>query len=514
MTNHKEILRLKSLGLANTNIAAACACGRNTVTRTLARAKQRGLEWERACTMSVQEITAKLFPAEKIRPIYKMPDYEHVHREMQKSGVTLSLLWVEYCEQCRQNNELAYKSTQFNKYYADFVHQTKATMHLEHKPGETLQVDWAGQTAYLMDTDTGKRIKAYVFVAVLPYSGYAYVEAFLNMKQEAWITAHVNAYRFFGGVARIITPDNLKTGVIKHTRNEVIINKAYQELAEYYGTAILPARPRAPKDKAFVEGSVGVVSTWIIAALRNQQFLSLTELNQAILEKLNEFNHKPFQKKEGSRASLHKEEQLFLLPLPKVSFELAFWKVAAVQYNYHINVERMNYSVPYEYIKQQVEVRLTSSTVEIFFSGHRIASHLRLQGRPNQYSTVEIHMPPQHQEYRQWNGQRFLRWAEQIGPHTATVIKMLLSVNQVEQQSYKSCMGLLKLADKHSTQHLEAACKKALSFTPQPSLKVIQAILKSGQLQPAEPESSRAAAKPSLHSFTRGAEYYRRDRSC
>ena len=214
-----------------------------------------------------------------------MPDYEWVHREMQKSGVTLSLLWVEYCEQCRQSGELPYKSTQFNKYYADYVHKTKATMHLEHKPGETMQVDWAGQTAALVDTDTGERLDAYLFVAVLPYSGYAYTEAFLDMKQEAWITGHVNAYRYFGGVTRILTPDNLKTGVVKNSRTETVLNKSYQEMAEHYGTAILPARPRSPKDKAFVEGSVGVVSTWILAALRNRQFLSLAELNQAITRK-------------------------------------------------------------------------------------------------------------------------------------------------------------------------------------------------------------------------------------
>ena len=512
MTNHKEILRLKSLGLTNTDIANASACGRNTVTRTLARAQENGLTWEKARSMSQQEVSLKLFPVETGATTYKMPDYEHVHREMQKSGVTLSLLWVEYCEQCRQNGELPYKSTQFNKYYADFVHKTKATMHLEHKPGETMQVDWAGQTAALVDTDTGELIAAYVFVAVLPYSGYAYVEAFLDMKQEAWIVAHVNAYRFFGGVTRILTPDNLKTGVVKNTRYEVVLNKAYQELAEYYGTAVIPARPRTPKDKAFVEGSVGVVSTWIIAALRNQQFLSLRELNQAISEKLDEFNHKPFQKKEGSRAALFKEERLFLLPLPAVPFELAVWKVATVQYNYHISVEHMNYSVPYEYIKQQVDVRLTRSTVEIFFSGNRISSHPRLHGRPNQYSTVDAHMPPDHQEYLQWNGERFLRWAEQIGAHTAAVVKLLLTANKVEQQGYKSCMVLLKLTDKYSTSRLEAACKKALSFTPSPSLKVIQSILKSGQDQLLEQEPKATTSVASSYSFTRGADYYRRDK--
>lgn len=209
MVNHKEILRLKSLGLTNQEIAAASGCGRNTVTRTLARAREQRLSWEQAQSMSRQEVSRQLFPAEQKSSGYKMPDYEWVHREMQKSGVTLSLLWVEYCEQCRQNGELPYQSTQFNKYYADYVHKTKATMHLEHKPGETMQVDWAGQTAFLADIDTGEPLPAYLFVAVLPYSGYAYAEAFLDMKQEAWITGHVNAYRYFGGVTRILTPDNL-----------------------------------------------------------------------------------------------------------------------------------------------------------------------------------------------------------------------------------------------------------------------------------------------------------------
>ena len=510
MTNYKEILRLHSLGINNTRIAESCGCARSTVIAALQRAAEQELSWNKIKNCSTEEVARKLYPSTAQGQQYKMPDYEWVHREMQKSGVTLSLLWVEYCEQCRQNGELPYKSTQFNKYYADYVHKTKATMHLEHKPGETMQVDWAGQTAALVDTDTGERLDAYLFVAVLPYSGYAYTEAFLDMKQEAWITGHVNAYRYFGGVTRILTPDNLKTGVVKNSRTETVLNKAYQEMAEHYGTAILPARPRSPKDKAFVEGSVGVVSTWILAALRNRQFLSLAELNQAIREKLETFNHKPFQKREGSRAAWFAEEKLFLQPLPAAPFELAVWKVATVQYNYHISVERMNYSVPYEYIKQQVDVRLTRTTVEIFFAGTRIASHLRLHGRPNQYSTVEDHMPPDHQAYLQWNGERFIRWAEQIGQHTAAVVRLFLSAHKVEQQGYKSCMALLKLADRYSPQRLENACRKALSYTASPSLKSVQSILKSGQEKLLAEDAPAKPEEPKAHKFTRGAGYYKR----
>lgn len=512
MTNHKEILRLKSLGLSNAEVASACGCGRNTVTRTLQRAKNALLSWDEAKQLPSNVVTERLFPESQNRPVYRMPDYEQVHKEMQKSGVTLSLLWVEYCEQCRAAGELPYQSTQFNKYYADYVHKTKATMHLNHKPGETMQVDWAGDTMGIVDTDTGELIPAYLFVSVLPYSGYAYTEAFLDEKQEAWINAHVNAYRYFGGVTRILVPDNLKTGVIKNTKNETILNRSYREMAEHYGTAVIPARPRTPKDKAFVEGSVGVVSTWIIAALRNRQFSSLAELNEAVSERLYEFNHKPFQKKEGSRAAAFEEEKPFLLPLPAVPFELAMWKVATVQYSYHISVDKHNYSVPYEYIKQKVDVRLTSHTVEVFFEGNRIASHPRLYGRPNQYSTLETHMPPDHQKYLQWNGERFLHWAEQIGENTEVVVHHFLTMYAVEQQGYKACMALLKLTDKYPPERLENACRKALSYTPQPSYKSIQSILKSGQDKLLLDEPEPTVKKASQYSFTRGAEYYRRDK--
>ena len=286
------------------------------------------------------------------------------------------------------------------------------------------------------------------------------------MNQECWTAAHVNTYKYFGGVARIIQCDNLKTGVDRHGRNEVALNQTYREFAEHYGTAVIPARIRTPKDKAMVEGTVGVISTFILAAIRNEQFLSVAELNTVIRERLETFNHKPFQKRDGSRASAFEEEKPFLLPLPPRPFELATWKVATVGPNYHISVENMNYSMPYEYIKQKVDVRITKGTVEIFFDGNRICSHPRLYGRANQYSTVGDHMPPNHQQYVQWNGERFIKWASKIEHNTETVVRAILSGFKVEQQGYKACMGLLKLADKYSAERLENACKRALSYTP------------------------------------------------
>ena len=314
MTNYREILRLKKLGLNNSQIAQSLGCSRTTVIQVLNVAEEKGVSYPLPEDLSDRKLSELLFPSDRSKPEYKMPDYEYVHKELQKNGVTLNLLWLEYCEKCREEGELPYQLTQFKKHYRDYAVKTNATMNLNHKPGEIMQVDWAGDTATVIDTDTGEAIPAYIFVSSLPYSGYAYVEAFFSINQECWIAAHVNAFRYYGGVTRILQCDNLKTGVVSHGRNEVTLNKAYNEMAEHYGTAILPCRVRAPKDKAMVEGTVGVISNYILGALRNRQFLSLAELNEAIFERLETFNHKPFQKKDGSRASMFEEEKPFLLP--------------------------------------------------------------------------------------------------------------------------------------------------------------------------------------------------------
>ena len=497
---------MHSMGISKAKIADACCCARSTVQRVLRRAEQIQLVYPVPEGLADRELEDLLFPPGAQQITYKMPDYGHVHREMAKSGVTLNLQWLEYCEQCRSQNEIPYQLTQFKKYYRDFVVSTKATMHIDHKPGELMQVDWAGDKAHIIDTDTGELIDEYLFVASLPCSGYAYVEACSSMDTENWINAHVNAFNFFGGVTRIIQCDNLKTGVTKNTFSETVLNKSYQEMAEHYSTAIIPCRVKAPKDKGHVEGTVGIVSTWVLATLRNQQFLSLPELNTAVRQKLIEFNNKPFQKKDGSRASAFEEEKIFLIPLPANPFELATWKIATVQYNYHISIDSQNYSVPYEYIKQKVDVRLTRNVVEIFFGGHRICSHPRLYGRKGQYSTQEAHMPPDHRKYVEWNGDRFRKWAAKIGQNTSAVVEHLLTCYSVEQQGYKSCMALLKLADKYSVPRLEAACKRALSYTSRPSLKSVHTILKSGQDKLTDKPLQ--APQQQSYGFTRGAAYY------
>jgi transposase len=335
----------------------------------LDRAEELDLHWPLPESMSDRVVEQALFGKRPVSRKCKVPDFEYIHQEMAKSNVTLSLLWNEYCENCRMEGSRPLMYTQFCYHYQQFAVKNKATLHVEHKPGERLEVDWAGDTASLVDSGNGRSIPVYVFVAVLPCSGYAYAEGFLNQALESWISAHVHAYQFFGGVPRLLIPDNLKTGVEKADWYSPVINKTYHELAEYYGSAVIPAGVRKPREKASVERAVGILSTWVIAALRNRQFFSLWELNEATWHKLADFNRKPFQKKPGCRESAFAEELPFLLPLPAKPFELSTWKIDTVQLNYHIATDKMNYSVSYEYIKHKVDVRLTQSVVEIFYQG-------------------------------------------------------------------------------------------------------------------------------------------------
>jgi transposase len=516
MTSYREILRLSFQGISQRSIARSCDCSRNTVARVLAQAQSNKVEWNKVQDLTDGDLYHLLFPSQIQPSIRKIPDCEYIQREKAKSGVTLSLLWHEYCEQCRINQEIPLQYTQYCNYYRKFVVTTKATMHISRKPGEQTEVDWAGQTAAIIDRDTGEIIPVYIFVAVLSCSQYAYVEAFLRQDLECWITAHVNAFQFFGGLTRILTPDNLKTGVDRVSWYTPVINKTYHEMAEHYGTAVIPARIRKPQDKPNAEGAVGIVSIWILAALRNQKFFSLTELNTAIREKLDTLNSNPFQKKAGSRLiAFLEEEKQTLQPLPVSPYELAFWKVAIVQFNYHISIEKMHYSVPYEYIKHPVDVRITRRVVEAFFRNHRICSHPRLYGREGQYSTITEHMPADHQQYVQWNSERFISWAEKVGPHAEVVIKAILASHKVEQQGYRSCMALLKLADRYSVDRLETACARALSYTPNPSYKNISTILKLGQDNLNQPQNETAPEEKSdEYGFTRGAEYYGEQPKC
>ena len=512
MTKYREILRLKSLGFSERNIAQSAGVSRNTVSKVLKRADELNLTWPLDFGMTDNALGEIMFPKEKTATNKRMPDFDYIRKELMRNGVNKKLLWYEYMEECRQAGDDGLQYSQFCWHIQQDEQKRRATMHIPRKPGEQIEVDWAGDPAHIIDPDTGEITDAWLFVGVLTYSQYVFVKAFINERTNNWIKAHADMYACFGGVTPVLVPDNCTTAVNhkESTWYTPALNKTYYEMAEHYNVAILPARVRKPKDKPNAEGSVGVISTWITAALRNEQFFSLAELNDAIRQKLDEHNARKFQKKECSRLSLFLgEEKPLLAPLPATPFEIAEWKLATVQFNYHISVDKMYYSVPYQYIKNKVDVRVTSTTIEVFYNHERIASHRRIYGRPGQYSTVTEHMPDDHQKYLEWNGNRFRKWAERIGINTYTVVNAILTSKSVEQQTYRSCMGLLKLAEKYSDALLEAACKKALSYTSSPSYKSIKNILVTGSVKP-ESETTESKTTHKAHGITRGADYYRR----
>ena len=280
-------------------------------------------------------------------------------------------------------------------------------------------------------------------------------------------------------------------------------------MAEYYGTAIVPARVKKPKDKPSVESTVGDISTWIIAALRNQTYFSVNELNEDISKKLTKYNEREFQKRPGSRKSVFfEEERALLLPLPVTPYEISTWKKAMVAFNYHICVDSQYYSVPHEYIRHQVDVRVTSQMVEVFYSSLRVASHPRLTGYQGQYRTVEEHMPQKHRKISEWSAERFISWAQKMGANIAEVISSVLASCKVEQQGYRTCMGILKMSDKYGVERLEAACARALSYTPHPTFRNIATILKSGQDKIPPSQNAKENTSSERHSLVRGAKYY------
>ena len=319
--------------------------------------------------------------------------------------------------------------SQFCKLYSDYVDQHRLTMHLQHKPGDKCMVDWVGTTLSFYATVTDEPYTCFLFVATLPFSMYCYAETYLTMKQEDWIIAHVHMYEYFGGVTRILVSDNLKTGVISNKKNDdPVMNRCYQELADYYKTALLPARVLSPKDKAAVEGEVGKLTSHIIVKLRNRRCFSLTELNTEVRKLLDAYNRRDFLKKDGSRYSVFtNEEILFMQTLPGIPYEFSLWKTVTVQLNYHVAFDNQYYSVPYAYVRKKVDIRSTKSLVEVFYQNTRLCSHRRLYGRKGQYDTNLDHMPENHKLYSEWNSERFLHWAGNIGSSTREVIEKIFA---------------------------------------------------------------------------------------
>lgn len=514
MIDYREILRLHSQNHSQRRIETSVHSSHQTVKSVLENAAKYDISWPLDDDMTNEKLDEMLNNSAKKHGFipYAEPDYAYIHRELSKKGVTLTLLWNEYCERCYANGEKPYMSTQFGDKYRSWARITKATMRINHKPGETMQVDWAGGTIPYYDSVTGEEYKAYLFVAVLPCSGIIYVEACTDMKQENWLLCHVHAYEYFDGVTKILVPDNLKTGVTANTRYETQLNASYRELAEYYGTAIVPARVRKPQDKGLVEKSVGFSTTWITAALREQKFLSFSDVKTAVAERLEVINNKPFQKRPSSRREAYEnEEKEFMLPLPAHPYEPAVWTQATVGNDYLISDGLNKYSVPFDLIGEKVQIRLTKNTFEVYFNGNRVTSHKRLEKYSVQPVVNPDHMPENHRKYLMYNSEEFRRWSADVGKCTESVVKHFLETGKAPEQGYKSCVSLVKLGERYGKKKLESACERMISLSSAPSIRTITTILKNSR-QPAENTDTKFASEDSCNKYgiTRGAAYFRK----
>ena len=509
MTNYREILRLKSLGYSQRSIASGAKASRNTVSEVLKKAEQLNIIWPLEDDATNEMLDELFWGKRNSSPApYAVIDFNYIHKELSKKGVTLTLLWQEYCERAYINGETPYMSTQFGDKYRRWARITKATMRVTHKPGDTMQVDWAGGTIPYFDSITGDEYKAYLFVAALPCSSYLYVEACTDMKQENWLMCHIHAYEYFGGVTRVLVPDNLRTGVTANTRYEIQLNESYRELAEYYGTAIVPARVRKPQDKGLVERSVGFSTTWITAALRERKFFSFSEVREAVAERLEVINTKPFQKRPGNRREAYlAEEKEFMLPLPKRPYEPSVWKQQTVGNDYLISDGVNKYSVPFDLIGEQVQIRLTKDLVEVYFKGSRMTSHKRLEKYSIQPVVKPEHMPSNHREYLNYNADEFKEWAVTVGKNTEEVVRYFLTSGSVPEQGYKACVSLTKLGKRYGRKKVEEACERMLTFSSSPSIRKITTLLKNSS----EPDRHVASGDNSnKYGITRGAAYWRK----
>lgn len=458
MPRAREVLRLKyEVQLSLREIAQACNCGKSTVSEIVGRAEKAGITWP--VDFNDKQLMSLLYPPAEKKASSPEPDLEYIFHEMKKKSVTLMLLWEEYKEQ----NPDGIMYSQFCERYNNFKKDNKISMHKEHKAGEEVEVDWAGSTMSYIDTETGEQKDAYIFVAVLPASAYPFAYAYADTKTANWIDAHVRAYEYFGGVPRITIPDNTKTAVTKSDLVDPVLNKSYNEMARHYRTTLVPARAGRPKDKAADENMVGNISRRIIAALRNSQFFSLHEINQAISEQLDKLINRPFQKMQGNRLTAFEQiDKPCLQPLPLTKYEYSEWKETKVQFNYHVDYAGFFYSVHFSHINKQCSVRATARAIEIYTGNERIAAYPRNYNTFKRYTTLPEHMPEGHKAVSGWSSERFLAWAEKTGPYTQELIKHILESREYPVQTYRACMGIMRFSKSYSDEIMENASREAL----------------------------------------------------
>lgn len=501
MRKIKEVLRLNATGVSNRSIAVACKIGKETVREYLRRAAEARLVWPLPEEIADGELERRLFPAElKTDRKEAVPDWARIHRELRRKGVTRKLLWEEY----RSGAPAGYSYSQFCERYHRWTKAVSPVLRVPHKAGEKTFVDYAGLTVpYTPPGDRDPR-QAQIFVAALGASSLTYAEAQESQALTNWIDGHVHAFDCFGGVTEALVPDNIKTGVTSACYYEPEINPTYQALAEHYGTAVLPTRVAEPTDKAKVETAVKVVE-FLLAGLRNRQFFSIAEINEALRPRLEELNDRVMEHVGRSRRELYEElDRPALRPLPAEPFEPAEWLSVRVNVDYHVVYNKHYYSVPFRHIRKRVELRATSRTVEIFLQGERIASHVR-DDTAYRYTTLSEHMPAAHRAVLDWNPQRFVRWAARLGPAVSEMVDRIMAGRPHPEQGYRACLGLMRLGSRFGEERLEAACARALSFGLV-SYRGVRNILDAGLDRLKAETASGRAGKP--HANLRGPDYY------
>jgi transposase len=509
MRKVREILRLTMVcGMGDREIARSCSVSHATVGKYRSRVLAVGTKYSEIEVMDDSELMSILKIVKKEQEDNRhQPDWEWVYRELRKKSVTMPLLWQEYKEQSPDG----YHISQFYKLYAKWKKKLNVSLRQTHKAGEKMFVDYAGQTMPVIDRKSGEIKEAQVFVAVLGASSYTYAEATYDQTVPNWISSHIRAFEYFGGVPEIVVPDNLKSGVSKACRYEPDINTTYHEMALYYGTAIIPARVRKPKDKAKVEAGVQLVERWILAALRNRTFFSLSELNDAISLLLERLNRRAFKKLRGSRLSWFETmEKGTLRSLPQTRYLLAQWKKARVNIDYHVELDRHYYSVPYQIVGEEVDLRYTTTTIEVFYRSRRLASHRRSY-KERQHTTCREHMPKSHQMYLEWPPSRIISWAHKVGEATAKVVETILKTRRHPEQGYRSCLGILRMGNRYSDARLEAASRRAVSIGGY-SYRSIKSILEKG-LDKVPITETTNNAKEVVHENIRGLDYYRQKKN-
>lgn len=458
MVKFREILRLHELGHNQSQIARSCFIARSTVQDYIRRAQLSQVSYPDLLKLSDSDLQTVLGKGQRKHTRKKAPiDFERVHRELGRKGVTLSLLWMEG----KERGEWPHSYGSFCRRYRQWTRQQSLSMRQVHHGGEKVFVDYCGMTVAVTHPNTGEVIDAQIFVACFGASNYTYVEATGSQSLEHWIGAHQRALAFFGGVPKAIVPDNLKSGITDPCRYEPGVNRSYQEFAQHYNVIILPARPKAPRDKAKVEKAVQEVERQVLAPLRDERFSSLRQLNQALQQGLAKLNGRTMRAYGQSRRERFEAvDQPQLAPLPKTAFEFAHWKTAKVNLDYHIELERHYYSVPYEYVRQSVQLKITEHLVQVFHDHQRIAVHERSRVA-FEHSTTAEHMPPEHYAYKTQSRQKFLAWASHIGPATVQQVAAIFDQKTYDEQAFRTLRGVQHLSTTYGAQRLEAACERA-----------------------------------------------------